>query len=251
MTKKISLMYSGGLDSTMTALELGKLYDEVHLLTFRRGYGHWFVKWSHTRVDEMNKHFGKDIYRQIMGSSKALFKKIVIDPLGKDFIKYKGLFVVCVGCKLAMHAMSVIYNLENNIKYVSDGSSKETDWMADQMKVTLEQYRLLHEKFGLVYSNPVYNYGTREKEREKIAEAKLSTGKRFGDRDYGTQPLCIYGDFLTIIRETLKFGSPIDQNNIVKYAQDKQSLLVDYIHDYFKKKNMNIDELIERVKASD
>jgi len=251
MARKISLMYSGGLDSTLTALTLGTKYDEVHLLTYRRGYGHWFVRWSNTRVGELNRYLGKKVFKQVMGSSKELFKKVVIDSLAKDVRKYKGLFVVCVGCKLAMHAMSVIYNLENNIRYISDGASKETGWMADQMQVTLDQYKVLHERFGLVYSNPVYEFGTREDERRKLKEADLSMGVKLGDRDFGTQPICVYGDLLTIIREALKFGAPVKEENIGKYASDKQQLLVDYIYEHFKEKNIDIEKLIERVKKED
>jgi len=249
MTKKISLMYSGGLDSTLTALTLGESYDEVHLLTYRRGYGHWFVKWSNTRVEELNRYLNKKVFKQVFGSCKELFKKIVIGSLARDFRKYKGLFVICVGCKLSMHAMSVIYNLENGIKFVSDGASKSTDWMADQKEVTLSQYNRLHDQFGLVYSNPIYDYGSREDEREKLKEANLSMGKKVGDRDFGTQPICLYGDFLTIIREKLKTGLPVKDENIEKYSQDKHQILVDYINDYFKRKNVRIDELIERVKS--
>ncbi|MBU1627242.1 hypothetical protein KKB18_07730, partial [bacterium] len=198
-----------------------------------------------------NQYVSQKTFRQIMGSSKELFKKVVIDSLGRDFRQYKGLFVICVGCKLAMHAMSVIYNLENGIKYVSDGASKETDWMADQMKETIEQYRLLHERFGLVYSNPVYDFGTREEERKKLKEANLTMGFKLGERDFGTQPICFYGDLLTIVRELVKFSVPLKRENIVKFAIAKQQILVDYIYEYFKKKNIDVNELIAKVKGSD
>ncbi len=241
------MMYSGGLDSTVTALTLAGQYDKVHLLTYARGYGHWFVGRSRVRVPELEKHLERSVFTQFRASVKGLFKKIVLDSFVADFRKYKALFIVCVGCKMAMHARSVIYNLEHGIPCVSDGSAETTAWMPDQMPVTLAEYKRLHEDYGLTYSNPVYHFGTREKARETLRAAGLSMGRRIADRDFGTQPVCLFGDVITIFREFMKVGLPLKEESIVDFMREKRPILDDYIKDYFVQNGLDLYELKERV----
>jgi len=242
-----SLMYSGGLDSTVTALTLAQQYDRVHLLTYNRGYGHWFVGRSRVRIPELEKHLGRSVFTHYRASVKGLFKKVVLDSFVADFRRYKALFIVCVGCKMAMHARSVIYNLEHGIPNVSDGSSEATAWMPDQMPVTLAEYKRLHEDYGLTYSNPVYHFGTREKARETLRQAGLSMGRRIADRDFGTQPICLFGDVITIFREFMKVGLPLKEERIVDFIREKRPILDDYIKDYFAQKGLDVEALKERV----
>ncbi|OGL45913.1 MAG: hypothetical protein A2161_02040 [Candidatus Schekmanbacteria bacterium RBG_13_48_7] len=246
MEKKKSattLMYSGGLDSTVTALTLAEQFERVILVTYHRGYGHWFINRSSIRVAEMEKHLNRKVFTVFRASVKDLFKKVVLDTFIADFKKYKALFIVCVGCKMAMHARTVIYNLENGIPYTSDGASKTTEWMPDQMPVTLERYKRLHNDYGIIYSNPVYEFGTRDQAREKLRQSGLSMGKRIGNRDFGTQPFCFYGDIVSQIRETFHVGLPLKQEYIVEFMEKKRPILDEYIQSYFKKKGMDIGAL--------
>ncbi|MBN1591939.1 MAG: hypothetical protein JW941_01675 [Candidatus Coatesbacteria bacterium] len=243
----VSLMFSGGLDSTVTALTLADDFEKVHLLTYNRGYGHWLVGRSKVRVPELEKHLEREAFTQFGASVKDLFRKVVLDSFVADFKRYKALFIVCVGCKMAMHARSVIYNLEHGIPYVSDGASEATAWMPDQMPVTLAEYRRLHEDYGLTYTNPVYHFGTREKARETLREAGLSMGRRIADRDFGTQPICLFGDVITIFREFMKVGLPLKEESIVEFMRAKRPILDDYIKQYFTRKGVDIDALKERV----
>ena len=243
----VSLMYSGGLDSTVTALTLSEQYEKVHLLTYNRGYGHWFVGRSRIRIPELEKHLRREVFTPFSTEVRQLFKKIVLKSFAADFKRYKALFIVCVGCKMAMHARSVIYNLEHGIPDVSDGSSETTAWMPDQMPVTLAEYKRLHEDYGLTYSNPVYHFGTREKARQTLREAGLSMGRRIADRDFGTQPVCLFGDVITIFREFMKVGLPLKEESIVDFMREKRPILDDYIREYFTRKGLDIDVLKERV----
>jgi len=246
----VSLMYSGGLDSTVTALTLAGQYDMVHLLTYDRGYGHWFVGRSRVRIPQLEKHLGRHVFTQFRADVRGLFKRIVLDSFVSDFRKYKALFIVCVGCKMAMHARSVIYNLEHGIPFVSDGASETTAWMPDQMPVTLAEYKQLHDDYGLAYSNPVYHFGTREKARETLREAGLSMGHRIADRDFGTQPICLFGDVITIVREVVKVGLPLKEDSIVDFMRAKRPILDTYIGNYFALKGIDIEALKERMRRT-
>jgi hypothetical protein len=52
---EIALMFSGGVDSTATAVMLAERYRRIHLVTYRNGYGHWYHHRSAARVDELNR----------------------------------------------------------------------------------------------------------------------------------------------------------------------------------------------------
>lgn len=244
----ITLMYSGGLDSTVTALTLAGEYERVILLTYSRGYGHWFINRSSVRIPQLERYLGRKVFTQFTASVKDLFKKIVVDSFISDFRKYQALFIICVGCKLAMHARSVIYNLEHSIAYISDGASKSTAWMPDQMPVTLAEFARLHSDYGLTYSNPVYNFGTREEARRKLEQAGLAMGRRIGDRDFGTQPICLYGDVVTTIREFLHVGLPLKEERIGEFIREKRPIVDDYINGYFERRGLDIEALKARVR---
>lgn len=242
-------MYSGGLDSTLTALTLAEEFEKIFLVTYSRGYGHWFANRAEKRIAPMEKHLDRRVFTFFTASVKDLFKKVVLDTLISDFRKYRALFMMCVGCKMAMHARTVIYNLEHCIPCTADGAAQTTSWMPDQKPITINEYRRLHTDYGIVYSNPVYNVESREKARERLHQSGLETGTRIGDRDFGTQPFCLYGDVVTTIRDIFKVGFPLRDEYITEFMLTKRPILDDYIQTYFKKRNLDIGELKANLKA--
>ncbi len=121
-TTEITLMFSGGVDSTIAAINLAKQYYKVHLLTFCNGHGHCFMGKSKDRAAELNNKCGNKFTHSLI-SIEPLFKRIVLDALLKDYEEFKSGFIWCLGCKMTMHTASIIYNLKNNIKFMADGSS--------------------------------------------------------------------------------------------------------------------------------
>ena len=147
MKNEISLMFSGGVDSTMAAVLLSKKYDKVHLLTYNNGYGHIFLKTTKKRVNELSKKFGnKFVYS--LSSTKDLFENITVNNVANEFKEHKSGFVWCMGCKLAMHTKSIIYNLENGIRDIADGSSKSTENMIEQKPFSLALIKSIYQIFA-------------------------------------------------------------------------------------------------------
>ena len=67
--KEIALMFSGGVDSTATAIMLAEHYDKVHLVTYKNGYGHYYHHRTRKRVDELNKALGDKFIYTLMSVS--------------------------------------------------------------------------------------------------------------------------------------------------------------------------------------
>lgn len=232
--KRAALLFSGGLDSTLAAVVLSEENDQVHLVSVARGYGHRKIDRTARRFHELESRIDSSEFKHAILDGRELFKQIVVRTLLRDIFRYKGLFVICVGCKLVMHALGAIYCLERGISHISDGASGATEWMSDQASVTLQGYRSLHASLGLEYSNPVVQIKDREHERERLRELGIETGRNVAGRDLGTQPVCLYGDFLTFLREAVfKVSLPVSDKAIEDYVDEKTELLLAYVHRHF------------------
>ena len=230
----VALLFSGGLDSTLAATVLAQNYDRVHLVSVSRGYGHTKVGRTSRRFEELRARLDPNKFDHVILSAKDLFRRAILRTLVHDVVKYKGLFVICVGCKLVMHTIGAIYCLERGIPNIADGASGATGWMSDQTEEALQGYRQLHAALGLRYSNPVVQITNRQDERDRLKELGFSTGRKVAGRDLGTQPVCLYGDLLTFLREAIfKVSLPVSDKAIGSYLAEKMPLLWEHVRGHF------------------
>ena len=227
MVKKISLMFSGGVDSTYAAVRLGREFDEVHLLTFHNEYGHYRMERTARRFEEIRKLLPGKAFHRIV-SIRQLFEKVVLADLKADIEKYQSGFVWCMGCKLAMHATQISYDIENGIDRAADGSSAETSEMVEQTLISISMITHLYEDYGIRFSPVAYD----ETRRAKIDELKargVRMGFRIGDRFLGVQPKCRPGEIYYM--PYLIFHQPPkhDEMQIALYIREKSALLREYL----------------------
>ena len=74
-------------------------------------------------------------------------------------------------------------------------------------------------------------------------------GHRIADRDFGTQPVCLFGDVITIFREFAKVGLPLKEESVVDFMREKRPILDDYIEGYFAQRQVNLETLKGRLRA--
>ena len=111
---EIALMFSGGVDSTATAVMLAERYERVHLICYRNGYGHYYHHRTEERVHELNRRLG-DRFTFSLIKVKGYFDRILVDRVLSDYKEYRSGFIWFMGCKMAMHLRSVIYCLEHGL----------------------------------------------------------------------------------------------------------------------------------------
>jgi len=155
---KTAVMFSGGTDSMLTAALDAHKFEKVHLITYDR-----LGLFSVTNT-EMNAKKLKDKY----GESKFDYHLIKIDKLTRYVfyerylynLKRHGFFLlsICGLCKLAMHVRTLIFCLDNNIGNVSDGANQGMNLFPAQMAEVLSELKDMYAKFGIRYSNPVFNF---------------------------------------------------------------------------------------------
>lgn len=90
--KRASLLYLGGSDSTLAAVELNKEFDLIHLLTFKIGKSHLFTKsWPIHSANELCKIMGDDKFVHRYMNMKHLHKTLVSGHLIENYRKYRYL----------------------------------------------------------------------------------------------------------------------------------------------------------------
>jgi hypothetical protein len=224
---KVSLMFSGGVDSTVAALELAKRYDEVHLVTFESGYGHYRIDRTARRADEIKKIAAARVVHEII-PSRPLFEAVVVNTLAQDLERYQSGFIWCMGCKLAMHALQIAYAREHGIAEAADGSSGETSEMVEQTLISISMLTYLYDDYGIAFRPSGYDVPR----AEKIATLR-SLGIRMGipirDRFLGVQPKCKAGELYYL--PYLLFNQPPkhDEHVVASFIRDKTPTVRDYL----------------------
>ncbi len=225
--RQVSLMFSGGVDSTTAALELAKRHERVHLLTFENGYGHYKIGRTAKRVREIERHAGKR-FTHHLESVQPLFDLLLMDNLRDEYKRWGSGFIWCLGCKLAMHTRSILYNLEHGIPTMADGSSSSTGEMVEQSLLSLYLFREMYEDHGIRFTTPVYTI-PREKEIEGLKERGFRMGLRIKDRFLGVQPKCHPGELYYL--PFLIFDQPPahDEDKVASFLDEKREVARAYI----------------------
>ena len=240
--KEITLMFSGGIDSTATAITLADHFDRVHLVTYKNGYGHYYHDRPGKRVAELNEKLGdKFVYSLI--STKDYFDRILVNRVLKDFKRFKSGFIWFMGCKMAMHMRSAIYCLENGVGRMTDGSNIDTDEMVEQMAISLSLIHYFYESLGVTFGTPVYDV-RRNESRQLIKELGLNLGYEVMDRHLCIQPTCLAGELYYM--PYLLFNKRVkhDEGEVAQFIEEKAAICNAIVREYFQKKDIDLDELL-------
>ena len=153
-----AILFSGGTDSTLAAVLQQEKFDKLVLLTFDR-LGIAKVENSKVNAQMLIDKYGADkISHKIINFDKV-FKKISYENYFRNVLKH-GLMNLstCGLCKLSMHIQAIDYCNEHGIKHVADGANQGMNMFPAQMKPVVDQMKELYQKYGINYSNPVFEY---------------------------------------------------------------------------------------------
>lgn len=231
---KIGVMFSGGLDSTLTALRLAERFRHVHLVTYGMGRGLRFMGNSKYHVRELRQILGEDRFTHHLVDNARLFRQ-VRKGFVHDYVEYcdnKAPFIYCLACKLAMHARSIIFCLENGLRYWADGAIEAQNDRPEMMPSVLKQLEELYDAYGIEFSSPIYYYGSRDDERRELLRRGFTLGLRTGDLHKTVQPLCIPG----AVYAYWHYSAYPSEQDVVRFARDKLPLVRKLIWLYFEEK---------------
>ena len=242
--EEVSLLFSGGWDSTLAAYKLCETFSKVHLLTCYHSKSD-FTEKSKVNVNKL---------RNKIGSDKIIHKIIDIDQLKEKLYhgmwrqdrKNYGLFLIdceCSACRIAMFAMAIAYNIENNIAYLASGETETAPFqlipgISDKLD---ELKKNLCDVFGIAYLRPVYyeknphmrlfELGVLDKEVKHI---KFPYEYLF----HKTQPTCYIGPFSDIFNKFYYLpyrGKETYEENKLNYFTEKMKVAKEWIKDHLEK----------------
>ncbi len=169
MKKEIVVQFSGGIDSLYVAHLLAEKYDRVHLLTFNKGYLHFFLKANKKNVGLLRTIHGKDKFVYKILDIKNIFKEMAVKSFRETSKKYGNENAWCIPCRASMSIMSVIYALENDIEEFTDGANWEQAPDGEKLLVTADNYpefldtiKSFAKDFYVKYFPVVYDLNTRK-----------------------------------------------------------------------------------------
>ncbi len=156
--QKVALFFSGGADSTYSAVLLAEKYDEVHLLTFT----HDGIANTHKpkiNADRLQERFGEKIVFHLVDGND-LWRQLYLAGFAEDRARY-GAFLntgACECCYLSWNAISVVYNKRNNISNLAVGIDRDhSGFMYSASDEGIETMRRFHADYGIHFFMPVYD----------------------------------------------------------------------------------------------
>jgi hypothetical protein len=261
-----AVLFSGGIDSLLTAVLLLERFDKIHLITFDKGYLEYGIHNNGPNVDRLKERFGRDRVHHEIVDIKPIVRRLSVGTFLQGRRSYNSEIRWCVGCRLSMNTGGLIYALEHGLVGFADGSNREQIPSPANLTGTAENYpsivgRLTSfaMRYAVHFMTPTYEFGDRESRRSRLRELGLDID--FLSRDpqkslkglltrqslRRSQPICISG-WLIHWRRNL-FGTPIRQDEVptLNYSIDRQDRIVrPMIREYFAKIGIEIDSLVEK-----
>ncbi len=157
------VLYSGGSDSTLTAIRMGLRFERVLLVTFARR-GLWGREHATIQAGRLRRFFGDPgkFTLRFVGTDR-LFRRVMYENYLRHLRRH-GLLVasMCGLCKVSFHWRALILCLQTGIRHVADGAVRVANVYPEQNeKILLEPLRDLYRAFGIEYENPIYEEGER------------------------------------------------------------------------------------------
>ena len=243
-TNDITLMFSGGIDSTATAIMLAEKFERVHLVTYKNGYGHYYFRRTAARVRELNEKLG-NVFTHSLISTKDYFDQILVNSVLQDYKKYRSGFIWFMGCKMAMHMRSAIYCLENGVRYMTDGSNADTEEMVEQMLISLTLIDHFYESLTVDVGTPVYEV-RRAARKALIKKWDLNMGIEVMDRHLCIQPTCLAGELYYM--PYLLFNKRVkhDEQEVARFIEEKGAICMEIVRRYFDSRGVTLEKLLEQ-----
>jgi 7-cyano-7-deazaguanine synthase in queuosine biosynthesis len=194
MINGISILFSGGADSTLAALIALERAEHIHLLTFHQSTMGKIGK--HRKVvREMRQIFGEDRIRVHEENIDTLFKRFYTTGMTNRIFRYRTFYIpwICGACKLAMHIAAIRYNHTHNLRITYDGANfQSAPYFVDQTVPYIEVIKRLYQSYNMEYDCPVMNVVSSDRETTKYGLSITANTKR-QHVIYTTQHTCLNG----------------------------------------------------------
>lgn len=184
--KEILVLYSGGRDSSATAIELARVGYHVKLFTYQAGLpelsGPLGDSAPAIRLKELLDVFPDSIdSRRVIEGSTYLIRKLALEKTNSVHVVYP------IALALAVHCGAIKYCLENNITTIASGYSgyqAKKDRYIEQHNDFTKLTKDFLKEYGISYKMPVIEKSQEDVmdilERHGISSNSLENKSLFG-----------------------------------------------------------------------
>ncbi len=246
-----SVLFSGGTDSALAAVEMLKECRRVTLLTFNPGFI-FFVENSRVHAEALIRKYGEDRVEHLIVPISEFTRRILFGDLRRDVRKYGFdlTALVCMGCRLGMHARAIVHNLEHGIPVLADGSIQKQDAIPEQRAAVLASNRALYlERYGIRHVSPIYGEARSD---VRLFEAGIASRRNLKKQFifFETQATCPFGVTADVYARMFykPLMGPSTDAQSVEYCAEKHPAMHRAIEGYFAEKGVEMAGLVARLK---
>ncbi len=245
-----AILFSGGTDSTLAAALMLDEGRDVTLLTFDPGFV-LFLDNASNNARRLQLRYGADRVRQEIIDNTEPTQRILFGDKVADLREYgfNMSALVCLGCRMAMHARAIIYCLENEVPYLVDGSIADQSTVPEQLPSVLQRHRRFYrEEFGIHHRSPIYD--------ESRSDRRLAEMGMDGQKDlkrqfilFDTQGTCPFGVTADVYgRMFYRLMPRTRELESEQYCKEKYPLLRQVVYDHFAERGQVVADLVERLR---
>lgn len=169
--QELAILYSGGTDSlALYALAAAGHHPglprpvTIHLLHMLNGMGR-FPDWPRNRFQVAREILGRKVAdparlppaEMVELDMGRLFQGLWLDRYEELMPRFNGKNLVCVACKLAMHARAILYCTEHFVPQLVTGYARRQGFYPEQTPAFMERIAALSARFGITTTFPVFD----------------------------------------------------------------------------------------------
>jgi len=223
----LAILFSGGTDSlSLYALAAAGRHPQIprpgriHLLQMLNGLGR-FPDFPQERF-----RVAKRILRSQQSAAEdlppaayveldmgRLFQGLWLDRYEELMPRYGGKNLVCVACKLAMHARAMLYCVPRSIPWLLAGYAEKQDYYPEQTPAFMDRISAFSKHFGVTVLFPLFKDFAEETVTRHLLE------------DFGL-PSTGGGERKCLFCQTLTTATPIE---IGRYLDDMIPRVIEYV----------------------
>ena len=247
--KSAVVMFSGGLDSTVSAIQMAKRFQRVVLMTVDLPYT-INLRYCTKNLIKLRTAF-PDVQIEHMiingnGVRRSIWSNFCDDYF--TFCKGRGIGITCLGCKMTMMVLAIKVCLRDGIGHLSNGITRSQIAHPHSTPQMVNRFGDFIAEYNIVYINDVYEINTRKDEMVILEKYNLDQGIVIGASSITHQPRCFIGPPTKLWLE----AAPINRDDMLDYFDNKIPVMRDILAPYAKckRKLRNRPELHTRVDES-
>jgi hypothetical protein len=220
------VMFSGGLDSTVSAIQLCERFRRVVLLTVDVPYT-VNLRFCTRNLARLRAAFPGVRIEHHMVDGRTVRDQIW-DDFCNDYFDYcrgRGIAITCLGCKIAMMVIAIREGLREGIGHLSNGITRSQIAHPHSDPRMVNRFGDFIAEYNMVFVNDVYEIETRERELAILDRHGLGQGISIGASSVTHQPRCFVGPPTKMWLE----AAPVDSRDMLDYFDSKLPLMRDIL----------------------